>query len=126
MPYVVEVESAFRARRGLPSPVRRRAGLPTLDDGDGRPFVLRVGLTFANETVENSSGRAVDSDVAFLSVDRATRSISTRPWTVLFDFRRSLERVARHLFDNLTKSLVELSYVEIQDITAGVTVRYQP
>lgn len=126
MPYVVQVDAPFRARQGIPSPVRTGAGLPSLDDGGGRAFVLHAGLTFDEEAIDDSTGRAVDSDVVMLRLCEATRSVSTRPWTALFSFRPSLERMARHFYDTLAESLDGLTYIEIDDTTAGLTVRYQP
>lgn len=126
MSYRVQIELGFRAKQGLPSPVRTGAGLPTLDVEDGRPFVLRAGLVFADAAIENSAGRAVDSDRALLVLQDAARRISAEPWTELFTFRPSLERVACHLYGTLLDRLGALVYVEIEDSTAGLTVRYQP
>jgi hypothetical protein len=126
MPYVVQIESSFRARQGLASPTRSDAGLPSLDDAGGRSFVLRVGLEFADEAVDNRAGRALDSDIVSLLVERTTNSLSAEPWTTLFEFRTSLERVSRHVYDTLAVSVQSLSYVEIRDGAAGLTVRYQP
>ena len=88
--------------------------------------MLRDGLAFADAAIENSAGRAIDSDVALLVLQDAARRISAEPWTTLFTFRPSLERVGRHLYETLLDSLSTLSYVEIQDTNAGLTVRYQP
>lgn len=126
MPYSVQIESPFRARQGLPSPVRSGMGKPSLDADEGRPFVLRVGLIFADAAIDNSAGRAVDSDAVLLVLEEATRSLSAERWTALFDFRPTLERVTRHLYDALIDSLNAVSYLEIEDSTAGLTVRYQP
>lgn len=126
MPYVVHVESSFRARQGLTSTVRSAAGLHSLDEADGRPFVLRVGLVFTDEAVDNDDGRAMDSDIVSLMVQKTARDLSTTPWTTLFDFRPTLERVTRHLYSALAAELPELSHVEIDDLTAGLTVRYEP
>lgn len=126
VPHDLQVESTFRARQGLVSPARSAAGLPSLDEADGRPFVLRLGLTFTDEAVDNGAGRAVDGDTVRLLVHDMTSSLSAEPWTALFDFRPSLERVTRHVHDTLVTQLESLSYVEIVDATAGLTVRYQP
>lgn len=88
--------------------------------------MLRVGLTFVEDAIDDTTGRAVDSDVIFLRAQEATRSVSTQPWTALFNFCPSLERMARHFYDTLTESLDGLAYIEIHDTTAGLTVRYQP
>jgi len=126
VPYVLQVDSRFRAKQGLLSPVRAGAGLPSLDEADGRPFVVRAGLTFVEEAINDTTGRAVDSDLILLRLQDATRSASTQPWTELFNFRPTLERMARHFYEFLAESLDGLAYVEVHDTTAGLTVRYQP
>ena len=127
MPFLVEVESEFRAQQGLVSTVRRAEGLPSLDEADGRRcYVLRVGLSFTQEQVDNDLGRGVNSDVVSLVLHEETERLAAQPWTSLFSFRPSLERVARELFDVLQSRLEALEYVELADSAAGLTVRYRP
>lgn len=126
MSYVVEVQTAFRAQQGLVSSVRAAEGLPSLDDPDGRrEYVLRVGLRFADELVDNELGRAVNSDVVSLMLDEEARRLAGQPWTSLFSFRPSLERVARQIHDSFRPRLEAMTYVEIVDSAEGLTVRYQ-
>ena len=124
MPHLVQVESALHARQGLRSTVRVAAALPSLDDEAGRPFVLRVGMAFDDQDVAEGAGRAVDSGAVLVTVQEASRRLEAGPWTVLFRFRPTLEAVAHHVFDTLAESIEGLSYVEISDCRAGLTVRY--
>jgi hypothetical protein len=44
----------------------------------------------------------------------------------LFDFRPTFELAARHLYQQLSRRIPQLSYIELRDETFGVTTRYAP
>ncbi|GAB2616501.1 hypothetical protein Aab01nite_29350 [Paractinoplanes abujensis] len=125
MSYVVEVEHRFRAVQGLPSPVRAARGQSLLAPGEGVEVAVRAGVAFDDEQL-TARGWFFDTDAAAAELERCCAGLGARPWTELFDFRPTFELVARHVHGRLAASLPQLAYVEIRDVTFGVTTRYAP
>ncbi|MBL7254442.1 6-carboxytetrahydropterin synthase [Paractinoplanes lichenicola] len=123
MSYVVEVEHRFRAVQGLPSPVRARQGRSLLGPGEGVELIVRAGVAFEDEQL-TERGWFFDTDTAAAELERCCAELAARPWTEIFDFRPTFELVARHLHGRLAARLPQLAYVELRDVTFGVTTRY--
>ncbi|MFG1991463.1 hypothetical protein ACGFJ7_15980 [Actinoplanes sp. NPDC048988] len=123
MSFVVEVEHRFRAVQGLVSPVRARHGLPLLPAGGGVEVVVTAGVAFDDEQL-TERGWFFDTDAAAITLRGHCAELEARPWTELFAFRPTFELVARHLHAALARKLPQLSFVEIRDVTFGVTTRY--
>jgi 6-pyruvoyltetrahydropterin/6-carboxytetrahydropterin synthase len=92
--FVVEVEREFRAVQGLASPVRAGRGLPLIAPGAGVPMLLRAGVAFGDEQL-TESGWFFDTDAAGVVVQACCDDLARRAWTELFDFRPTVELVAR-------------------------------
>jgi hypothetical protein len=121
--FVVEVEQAFRAVQGLPSPIRTARGFRPLDTGQGVDVLLTAGIAFDDDQL-TERGWFFDTDVAAQTLEICCARLSARPWTELFDFRPTFEMVARRLFQELSASFDQLAFVELRDVTFGTTTRY--
>jgi 6-pyruvoyltetrahydropterin/6-carboxytetrahydropterin synthase len=110
MPYEVQVERAFRARQGLPSPVRARRGRPPLSPEAAVEVVLRAAVTF---------------DDAQLTARGWSAVLGAGPWTARFAFRPTFELVARHVYAELSGPVAQLAWVELEDRTFGSRTRYR-
>lgn len=120
--FVVEVERSFRARQGLPSPIRAARGLPSVPATE---VVLRVVVAFEDDQL-TARGWFFDTDAAGLLLDGVCEDLGGRPWTEIFDFRPTFELVARELFHRLSAEIPQLHQVELVDRTFGSTTRYGP
>lgn len=123
MSYFVEIERAFTAVQGLPSPVRVQRGISPLARGQGFEIVLRVGVSFDDDQL-TERGWFFDTDAAEEVIDDCCAHLASDTWTSLFDFRPTFELVARHVFLRLASSVTQLSYVELDNRTIGVRTRY--
>jgi 6-pyruvoyl tetrahydropterin synthase len=121
----VEVEHRFRARQGLPSPVRARSGRARLDPGAAVEVTVVAAVAFEDDQL-TERGWFVDTDAAGEILGRACADLASRPWTELFAFRPTFELVARHLFERLAPDLPQLARVEIRDESFGSRTRYSP
>lgn len=123
MSFVVEVQQRIRAVQGLPSPVRARRGLSPIAPGAGVDLVVTAGVAFADDQL-TERGWFFDTDAAAEELGRCCAPLEARVWTDLFDFRPTLELVARHLFHQLAPSAPQLAFVELHDETFGTRTRY--
>ncbi|WP_433717855.1 hypothetical protein ACQP2Y_27160 [Actinoplanes sp. CA-051413] len=124
MAYEVEVERAFRARQGLPSPVRQRRGLSPLEPGADVEVVLRAAVAFDDAQL-TERGWFFDTDELAERLDGWAQVLGTGVWTAQFAFRPTFELVARHLFGELAAEVPQLAWVELQDRTFGSRTRYR-
>ena len=122
MPFEVIVEHAFRARQGLPGPVRAEQGLPPVGAAE---VVVRAGVRFDDEQL-TSRGWFFDTDTAAAELRHSCADLDGPVWTEVFDFRPTFELVARELFHRLAPRLPQLTFVEIEDRTFGTRTRYLP
>jgi hypothetical protein len=122
--YEVEVERTFRARQGLPSPVRARRGLSLLAPGDEIDVVLRAGVTF-DDTQLTERGWFFDTDALAHRLDRWAAVLGGEPWTTRFGFRPTFELVTRHVFGELSGEVAQLAWVELEDRSFGTRARYR-
>jgi len=120
--YEVEVERAFRARQGLPSPVRARRGLSRQAEID---VVLRAAVRFADAQL-TERGWFFDTDALAEELDRWAAVLGDGPWTARFGFRPTFELVARHVFSELSGTVPQLAWVELTDASFGSRTRYRP
>lgn len=125
MPFVVDVCVAFRARQGLPSPVRTAAGQQRLARGEDVEVVLRVGVGFADSDL-TERGWFFDTDALSARLAEWSDLLSDGPWTNRFPFRPTFELVARHLYGELATEVPGLAFVELEDRTYGSRTRYLP
>jgi 6-pyruvoyltetrahydropterin/6-carboxytetrahydropterin synthase len=125
MGYEIEVERRLTAMQGLQSPVRARRGLSLIKPGAGVPLRLRVGVAFAADQLDED-GRFLDTDALDEELDATCALLAAQPWTAIFPFRPTYERVARHLFERLADRIPQLAYVELADETFGTRTRYAP
>ena len=125
MAYEVEVEQAFRARQGLPSPVRARQGLPLLAPSAEIDVLIRAGVTFDDAQL-TERGWFFDTDALAGQLDRWAAVLSDGPWTARFAFRPTFELVARHVFIELAAAVPQLAWVELVDRSFGSRTRYLP
>ena len=123
MAFEVTVEHAFRARQGLPSPVRAARGLAPVPPGEGVDVVVRAGVVFGDEQL-TARGWFFDTDAAAAELEHGCADLAGRVWTEVFDFRPTFELVARELYQRLVERLPQLAFVEIEDRTFGVRTRY--
>jgi hypothetical protein len=124
MAYEVEVERAFRARQGLPSPVRQRRGLSPLDPGAAVEVVLRVAVAFDDAQL-TGRGWFFDTDGLAERLDGWAQVLGDGVWTARFAFRPTFELVARHIFGELAGVVPQLAWVELEDRTFGSRTRYR-
>jgi 6-pyruvoyltetrahydropterin/6-carboxytetrahydropterin synthase len=122
MAFEVTVEHAFRARQGLPSPVRAAQSLPPVVDIE---VVVRAGVVFGDEQLA-PRGWFFDTDAATAELHRCCAALDGPVGTELVDFRPTFELVARELYRRLAPRLPQLAFVEIEDRTLGVRTRYRP
>jgi hypothetical protein len=122
MAFEVTVEHAFRARQGLPSPVRAEQRLPPIADIE---VVVRAGVIFRDEQLTDR-GWFYDTDAATAELHRLCAGLNGPVWTEVFDFRPTFELVARELYRRLGPRLPQLAFIEIEDRTLGVRTRYRP
>ncbi len=122
MPFEVTVEHAFRARQGLPGPVRAEQGLPPAGAVD---VVVRAGVGFHDEQL-TARGWFFDTDAAAAELRQCCAGLDGPLWTEVFDFRPTFELVARELFHRLAPRLPQLTFVEIEDRTFGTRTYYLP
>ena len=123
MTYLIEMERAFTAVQGLPSPVRAQRGIAPLPSGHRTDVVLRIGVSFADDQLTDR-GWFFDTDAVEELIDACCADLASRTWTERFDFRPTFELVARYAFDRLSAGIAQLAYVELQNRTNGVTTRY--
>jgi 6-pyruvoyl-tetrahydropterin synthase len=123
MQYVVEVEQAFTALQGLRSPLLRARGMSPSAPKEGFAVVLKVGITF-DESQLTARGWFVDTDAVQEQLAEICAHLESDKWTTLFDFRPTLEAVARWAFKQLAPQLEQLAYLELRNDTIGTTTRY--
>lgn len=120
MPFLVDVCVVFRARQGLPSPIRAAKGLAPAKDVE---VVLRAGVAFDDGDL-TERGWYFDTDALSARLTAWAEMLSDRPWTSRFPFRPTFELVARHLFGALAPEVPGLAFVELEDRTSGSRTRY--
>ncbi|MCA2211657.1 hypothetical protein [Jidongwangia harbinensis] len=125
MPFVVDVCVVFRARQGLPSPVRAAAGQQRLGPGEAVEVALRAGVGFADADL-TERGWFVDTDAVSARLAVWAGLLGDGPWTERFPFRPTFELVARHLYGELVPEIPGLAFVEFEDRTYGSRTRYLP
>jgi 6-pyruvoyltetrahydropterin/6-carboxytetrahydropterin synthase len=122
MPYVVEISQRVPITQGLPSPVRRSAGLPAVPSV---PLLLTAGIAFDDDQL-TARGWFADTDAVSAVVRACADRLGSAPWTSLFDFRPTFELVARRVFAELAASIPQLAFVALRDETFGTTTRFTP
>lgn len=125
MAFEVEVARTFRARQGLPSPVRARLGLPLVHPGADVEVVLRAAVTFTDSQLTDQ-GWFIDTDALAELLDEWAAVLGSGPWTARFPFRPTFELVARHVFGELSGAVAQLAWVELEDRDFGSRTRYRP
>jgi hypothetical protein len=125
MPFIVDVCVVFRARQGLPSPVRAAAGQERLVLGEDVEAALRAGVSFEDGDL-TERGWFFDTDALFARLTALAGLLGEGPWTDRFAFRPTFELVARHLYGELASEVPGLAFVELEDRTYGSRTRYQP
>jgi hypothetical protein len=125
MPFVVEVCVVFRARQGLPSPVRAAAGQQLLVPGEAVEMALRAGVGFEDDDLTDR-GWFFDTDALSARLAVCADLLGDGPWTGRFPFRPTFELVARHLYGELAAEVPGLAFVELEDRTYGSRTRYLP
>jgi 6-pyruvoyltetrahydropterin/6-carboxytetrahydropterin synthase len=120
--FLVEVDYAFRAVQGLPSPVRRRSGFPATT---GVELIVTAGVTFEDQQL-TERGWFFDTDQAAEILEKHCAHLRGQPWTEVFEFRPTFELVARDLYGRLAKELAQLAFVRIRDETFRIVTRYAP
>jgi 6-pyruvoyltetrahydropterin/6-carboxytetrahydropterin synthase len=121
--FEVEVERAFRARQGLPSPVRARRGLSP-PPGAEIDVLVRAGVAFDDAQL-TERGWFFDTDALAEQLDRWAAVLGDGPWTARFAFRPTFELVARHVFTELSATVPQLAWVELVDGSFGSRTRYR-
>ena len=124
MAYEIEVERVFRARQGLPSPVRQRRGLAPLGPGADVEVVLRAAVAFDDAQL-TARGWFFDTDELAERLDGWAQVLGADVWTARFAFRPTFELVARHVFGELSPVVPQLAWVELEDRTFGSRTRYR-
>ena len=125
MPFVVDVCVVFRARQGLPSPVRAAAGQQRLVSGEDVEVALRAGVGFEDDDL-TERGWFFDTDALTARLAAWADLLGDGPWTNRFPFRPTFELVARHLYSELVAVVPGLAFVELEDRTYGSRTRYLP
>jgi 6-pyruvoyltetrahydropterin/6-carboxytetrahydropterin synthase len=125
MAFEVEVARTFRARQGLPSPIRARRGLTLLAPDAEITVVLRVAVTFDDSQLTDR-GWFVDTDALAEQLAEWVGVLSDGPWTARFPFRPTFELVARHVYGELSGAVAQLAWVELEDRAFGSRTRYRP
>jgi hypothetical protein len=120
MPYVVEIEHRVQITQGLPSPVRRAAGLASIASV---PLLLTAGISFVEDQL-TARGWFADTDALSSVVGACADHLGSAPWTSLFDFRPTFELVARSVFAELAPSIPQLAFVALRDEKFGTTTRF--
>jgi 6-pyruvoyltetrahydropterin/6-carboxytetrahydropterin synthase len=104
MPFVVDVCVVFRARQGLPSPVRAAAGQQRLVPGEDVEVALRAGVGFEDDDL-TERGWFFDTDAFSVRLAAWADLLGDGPWTNRFPFRPTFELVARHLYSELVTAV---------------------
>lgn len=125
MSYVVDACVVFRARQGLPSPVRAAAGRRQLVPGEAVEVVLRAGVAFEDSDL-TERGWFFDTDALSVRLAAWAGLLGDGPWTDRFPFRPTFELVARHVYGELVPEVPGLAFVELEDRTYGSRTRYLP
>jgi hypothetical protein len=123
--FVVDVCVVFRARQGLPSPVRTVAGQQRLAPGEDVEVVLRAGVGFDDNDL-TARGWFFDTDALSARLSAWADLLGDGPWTDRFPFRPTFELVTRHLYSKLVPEVPGLAFVELEDRTYGSRTRYLP
>ncbi|MEV4642177.1 hypothetical protein AB0J80_32990 [Actinoplanes sp. NPDC049548] len=125
MPFEVDACVTFRARQGLPSPVRAAAGQDRLAPGADVEVVLRAGVAFDDDDL-TERGWFFDTDALSARLAAWAQLLADGPWTTRFPFRPTFELVARHVYGQLAPEVPGLAFVELEDRTYGSRIRYSP
>jgi hypothetical protein len=125
MPFVVDVGVVFRARQGLPSPVRAATGQQRLVAGEDVEVALRAGVGFADDDL-TEHGWYFDTDALSARLAAWADLLGDGPWSHRFPSRPTFELVARHLYHELAPAIPGLAFVELEDRTYGSRTRYLP
>lgn len=127
MSFLVTVARHARIHQGLTAPVRAARGLEPLERpaASGRQIRLVVGIRFEDDDL-TERGIFVDTDSVEEHLDQEVARLESAPWTQIFPFRPSMERVSRDLFHRLQRRIDNLAYVELDDVQLGVLTRYSP
>jgi hypothetical protein len=125
MSFVVDSCVVFRARQGLPSPVRAAAGQQRLGPGEAIEVALRAGAGFDDGDL-TERGWFFDTDALSARLARWADLLGDGPWTDRFPFRPTFELVAQHLYGELEPEVPGLAFVELEDRTYGSRTRYLP
>ncbi len=124
MKYTLKLSKEFSAIQGLRSPIRDAKQLPSLQPQTGYEIVLIVGVEF-DESQLGDRGWFVDTDSLESALDAVSVQLSGTKWTELFDFRPTFELVSRWIYQQLETTIPQLSYVELQNETLDITVKYK-
>ena len=123
MHYQLELARSFTAKQGLKSPVLAAQGKAPTAPAEGFAVVMRVGVLF-DESELKPTGWFVDTDALDQYLDYCAAHLISDTWTSLFDFRPTFELVARWIFQKLAPDVPGLTYVELENVTLGVSTRY--
>lgn len=121
--YCVEISQSFIARQGLRSPVREADGLPPLVGESGFSVEMRAGIEFAEGQL-TSRGWFVDTDAVEKQIKQCADHLASDTWTGLFNFRPTFELVAKWAYEELSKTIPQLQYIELENKTITVKTRY--
>lgn len=123
MSFVVEVTENATVRQGIKRTVKTgTSNSPAIESFDIR---IKAGVAFTDKQL-TKAGRFVDSDDFATQVRQKADYLASDAWTILFDFTPTFELVAKWLCDQLQADVKQLEYVEIENVSLGVTTQYIP
>ncbi|WP_433656167.1 6-carboxytetrahydropterin synthase [Nocardia sp. CA-128927] len=103
--------------------MRRARDVPTRSPGEPFAVELRVGFAFADDQL-GDRGWFIDTDELDGVVDALVVELTADSWTEKFPFRPTSELVSRWAYEQLVNSIPQLSYVELTNLSLGVSTRY--
>lgn len=121
--FTIEISREFAARQGLPSPVRRARGVAVRSPEEPFEVELRVGFSFEDVQL-GDRGWFIDTDELDTVIDAIVVELTAGSWTESFPFRATFELVSRWVFERLTSSVPQLSYVQLTNLSLSVSTRY--
>lgn len=84
---------------------------------------MQVGFAFADEQL-GDRGWFIDTDELDSVIDAFVVELTADCWTERFSFRPTFELVSRWAYEQLVVSVPQLSYVELTNVSLGVSTRY--
>lgn len=84
---------------------------------------MRVGFAFVDEQL-GDRGWFIDTDELDSVIDAFVGELTADSWTEKFSFRPTFELVSRWAYEQLAVSIPQLSYVELMNLSLGVSTRY--